>query len=164
VHVLNGAFLDMFAHPGAALELDDERGVARFWGTGAERFEATTVDDTAYYAALAAVDLDLKPGKLAVAGDRVSFGGMLDAVEEVTGRTYERASRGTVQELEAEVARARAEDPTRMAATIGGYQVAMLTGRTALEDLQNDRYPQVRPETFRDVLRRLRGQGAATRG
>ena len=167
VHVLNGAFLDMFAHPQGALELDDERGTATFWGTGEERFEATTVDDTARYAALAALDRELPSGKLAVAGDRPSFGGMVTEFERLTGRRYERVSRGPVAELEALTARARAEDPASPAAIIGGYQVCMLTGRTALEDLANDRYPQVTPTTFADLLRAGRltaSRGAGTPG
>ena len=62
VHVLNGAFLDLFVSPRGALELDDERGTATFWGTGTEKFDATGVDDTARYAALAALDRDLPAG------------------------------------------------------------------------------------------------------
>lgn len=152
VHVLNGAFLDMFARPQGALTLDDEQGTATFWGTGEERFEATTVDDTAHYAALAALDRDLPTGPLAVAGDRPSFRSMLADLERAGGRHYEPVSRGPVTELEAWTAHARLDDPASMAAIVGGYQVCMLTGRTALTDLQNDRYPQVVPTTYADLV------------
>ncbi|NHC44512.1 NmrA family NAD(P)-binding protein [Motilibacter aurantiacus] len=152
VHVLNGAFLDMFVEPRGALELDDRAGTATFWGTGEEQFEATTVDDTAAYAALAALDRDLPPGKLAVAGDRPSALSMLAAQERATGRTYRRVSRGSVEQLQEQAAQARSRDPWSMEAVVGGYLVCMLTGQAALTDLQNARYPQVRPRTYDELL------------
>jgi uncharacterized protein YbjT (DUF2867 family) len=47
IHLLNGAFLDMLASGAGMIDFDSETGVATFWGTGEERFDATTVDDTA---------------------------------------------------------------------------------------------------------------------
>lgn len=73
VNILNGAFLDMIAMPGAVVELNDEAGTATFWGTGSERFEATTIDDTARYAARVALDPDVPAGKFAVAAQELCF-------------------------------------------------------------------------------------------
>jgi uncharacterized protein YbjT (DUF2867 family) len=86
LHVLNGAFLDMLATSVGIVEFDDEAGVASFWGTGEERFDATTVDDTARYAARVAVDASVPSGKFAVAGQRPSFGDIVSAVERGTGQ------------------------------------------------------------------------------
>lgn len=148
VHVLNGAFLDQLVHV-----FDHDAAVATYWGTGDETFDGTTVDDTARYTALAALDPDLGSGKLAVAGDRVSFGGMADAVEAATGRRYQRRSLGTVDDLRAAIERDRRAGADPMAVVMQVYLLYMLGGQTALEDLQNDRYPQVRPQTFADVAR-----------
>jgi hypothetical protein len=49
-------------------------------------------------------------------------------------------------------AKARAEDPASPAATMAGYLLNMLSGQTALQDLRNDRYPQVRPRTYREMV------------
>ncbi len=38
-----------------------------------------------------------------------------------------------------------------MAAMYGTYQLFMLTGQTALEDLQNDRYPDIEPVTLEQL-------------
>jgi nucleoside-diphosphate-sugar epimerase len=152
VHVLNGAFLDMFVHPRGALELDHEQGTATFWGSGTERFEATGVDDTAHYAALAALDRDLPAGKFAVAAQRIGFGDMIDAIEEASGRRYERVSRGSVDDVREMAAKARAEDPASPSATMSGYLLYMLSGQTALSDLGNERYPQVQPRTYREMV------------
>ena len=146
VHVLNGAFLDGLVG-GGVVDFDDGAGVATFWGTGGERFEATTVDDTARYAARVAVDASVPPGKFAVAGQRLTYGDVISAVERGRGRRYERRSRGTTGELRAWVASQR-EAGQMMAAMYGAYQLYMLTGQTALDGLQNDRYPDIEPVTL----------------
>ncbi len=88
VHVLTGAFLDTLATGGGVVDFDDEAGIATLWGTGKERFDATTVDDTARYAARVAVDESVPSGKFAVAGQRLSLGDIVSAVERGTGRRY----------------------------------------------------------------------------
>jgi uncharacterized protein YbjT (DUF2867 family) len=156
VHVLTGALLDMIATGGGIIEFDDGAGIATFWGTGGERFDATTVDDTARYAARAAVDPSVPSGKFAVAGQRVSYGDIVSHVECGTGRRYERRSRGTTDDLRAWISGRREEGETT-AAMYGTYQLYMLTGQTALDDLQNDRYPDIKPVT----LAQLSAEGAA---
>ena len=147
VHVLNGAFLDALATGAGTIEFDDAAGVASFWGTGEELFEATTVDDTARYTARVAVDASVPTGKFAVAGQRLSYGDIVSAIERGTGRRYERRSRGTTDDLRAWISSQR-ETGQMMAAMYGAYQLYMLTGQTALEDLQNDRYPDINPVTL----------------
>jgi uncharacterized protein YbjT (DUF2867 family) len=150
LHVLNGAFLDMLATSVGIVEFDDEAGVASFWGTGEERFDATTVDDTARYAARVAVDASVPSGKFAVAGQRPSFGDIVSAVERGTGRRYERRSRGMTDDLRAWIADQREASETT-AAMYDTYQLYMLTGQTALDDLQNDRYPDIEPVTLEQL-------------
>lgn len=150
VHVLSGAFLDGLATGGGIVEFDEEAGVASFWGTGEERFEATTVDDTARYAARVAVDPSVPSGKFAVAGQKLSFGDIVSAVERGTGRRYERRSRGTTEDLRAWVASQREAGETT-AAMYGTLQLHILTGQTGLDDLQNDRYPGIEPMTLAEL-------------
>jgi uncharacterized protein YbjT (DUF2867 family) len=147
VHILTGALLDTLATGGGIIEFDEEAGVASFWGTGKERFDATTVDDTARYAARVAVDPSVPSGKFAVAGQQVSYGDIVSAVERGTGRRYERRSLGTTDDLSAWILVQREAGQT-MAAMYGTYQLYMLTGQSALDDLQNDRYPDIEPVTL----------------
>ena len=150
VHILNGAFLDTLATGGGIVEFDDEAGIATFWGNGEEHFDATTVDDTARYTARVAVDPTVSSGKFAVAGQQLSFGDIVEEAERGNGRRYERRSRGTTDELRAWVADQRAAGEA-MAAMYGTYQLYMLTGQTALDDLQNDRYPDIEPVTLDQI-------------
>lgn len=150
VNVLSGAFLDGVSRPGAVIALDDEEGTATFWGSGDERFEATTTDDTARYAARAALDRDLPAGKFAVAAQTISFSDILAATERARGRRYEPRSRGSVDDLRGWIDdRRRAGDAGSVA--MGVYQLYMLTGQAKLDTLQNDRYPDIRPTTLDDL-------------
>lgn len=160
VHVLNGAFMDVFLAPHAPM-IDLDAGVARFWGTGDERFEATSVEDTARYTARAALDPTLPSGPFAVAGERLSVNAVADAVEGVTGRALRRESRGPVDALRASIADTRAHDPNPWATTVATYQLYMATGEAALPALQNARYPDITPERFVDFARRALGERAA---
>ena len=150
VHVLTGALLDTLAAGGGIVEFDDEAGVATFWGTGEERFDATTVDDTARYATRVAVDASVPSGKFAVSAQQLSFGDIVSAVERGAGRRYERRSRGTTDDLRAWIADQREAGETT-AAMYGTYQLYMLTGQTALDDLQNGRYPDIEPVTLEQL-------------
>jgi len=147
VHVLSGAFLDMLAMPGAIVQFDDDAGVATLWGSGDERFEATSVDDTARYIARVALDPSVPSGKFAVAAQRLSLGDIVSTVERTSGRRYARRSRGTPQDLRTHIAGQR-QAGDEMGATMATYVLYMLTGEASLDDLQNDRYPDIRPTTL----------------
>jgi len=66
----------------------------------------------------------------------------------VSSCSFTRHSHGTITDLEATIARQRAADPDAIEALGNTYILDMLNGRTALADPQNDRYPDLRPETY----------------
>lgn len=118
-------------------------------------FDLRRTADDAKYTARAALDPAVPNGKLAVAGDHVSFQQMTNTVEAITGRTYTRRSLGTSDDLHARIEQQRHADPTSMAWISLVYLLFMVTGQTSLDDLQNARYPDLHPETFDSVARRL---------
>jgi uncharacterized protein YbjT (DUF2867 family) len=150
VNVLCGAFLDGMAMRGAVVELDSDAATATFWGTGQERFDATTVDDTARYAARVAADPDVPPGKFAAAAQQLCLDDIVTAFERADGRTYERRSRGSVDDLRRWTDERRAAHDEQ-GTLMGTYLLYMLSGQTALTDLQNDRYPDITPKTLADL-------------
>lgn len=158
VHVLNGAFMD-----GLVWIFDHDARTAAFWGSGDEPFDGTTVEDTARYTARAAVDAGVPSGAFAVAGDRPSFGTMVDAVEAATGHAYDRRSLGTADDLRERIRTARRAGAAATDVVMDVYMLYMITGQTALDDLQNARYPDIRPQTFAEVARRALGRTAAAR-
>lgn len=161
VHILQGSFMMMVANgftmfpdaDGAGLPtVNHETRMARFYGTGDETVEVTSMDDTARMIARVALDRDVPDGKFAFCGDKVSFNEAVDLIEKTTGATYERHSLGDETTLRATMARSEG-----MARNMIPYALYMLNGQTALDDLQTDRYPDLKLESFVDYVARTMG-------
>ena len=152
VHVLQGGFMELFLPGRGAIDLD--AGTATYWGDGTQPIEVTSVEDTARVTARVALDRGVGSGKFAVASDQISFEDAADVVEALTGRTLARRSLGSEADLRAALASARRDASNPFAAVMLAYQLYMLTGQTALTDLQNDRYPDVRLEPFAEFAAR----------
>ena len=155
VHVLSRAFMELL-RPGAGVIGDD--GVVRFWGDGTRSIEVTSVLDTARMVARVALDRSISSDKFAFAGDRISILDAAEMIEAQTGRTFERRSLSTEADLRAAMVKAK-DDP--WTAVMLAYQLTMLTGQTALGDLQNGRYPDVELESFTRFAARTLSRGAA---
>ena len=95
------------------------------------------------------LDRNVPAGKFAFAGDRVSFREAGEIVGRQAGRTLKPVSHGTLDDLRAAHVAAGAEKKIMLA-----YHLYMTTGQTALGDLQNDRYPDLKLETFADFAAR----------
>ncbi len=158
VHVLQGGFMDLFK-PGAGVIGGD--GVVRFWGDGTQPIEVTGVEDTARMTARVALDRSVGSGKFAFAGDRISILGAADVVEAQTGRMFERRPLGSEADLRAAMAAAAKDAANPLEAVMLAYQLTMLTGQTALSDLQNDRYPDLKLESFAQFAARTLPRRAA---
>ena len=146
VHVLQGAFMALFG-PGMGT-FDYEAGTVMFWGDGTQPIEVTSVEDTARMVARVALDRTVQSGKFAFAGDRISILGAADVVEAQTGCRFERRPLGSEADLRAAMAEAHKDTSNPFKAVMLAYQLYMLTGQTALSGLQNDRYPDLRLESF----------------
>ncbi len=96
-----------------------------------------------------ATDPAVKPGKFAFAGDRISFRQAGEIVSKVTGRSLKPISLGSENDLRQAMAKADPEKRVMLA-----YLLYMLNGQTALTDLQNDRYPDIKLEKFADFAAR----------
>ncbi len=152
VHILNGAFMEMFK-PGAGA-IDYDAGIVSFWGDGTRPIEVTSVEDTARMVARVAVDESVPAGKFAFAGERVSILDATKVIEAQTGRTFERRSLGSEADLRAAMAKAKQDTSNPFKVVMLAYQLYMLTGQTALTDLQNDRYPDLKLDSFAEFAAR----------
>ena len=147
VNVLQGAFMDMFLPGHGAIDLD--KGTIGFYGDGNRKIELSSVEDTARMVARIALDRNVQPGKFAFAGDRVSFREAGEIVSRITGKAIKPVSLGSEADLRAAMAKADPQQKVMFA-----YLLYMTTGQTALTDLQNGRYPDVRFESFADFAAR----------
>ncbi len=146
VNVLQGAFMEMFA-PGAGT-INYDAGTVSYWGDGSQVIELTSLEDTAHMIAHIALDRSVNSGKFAFAGDRISILEVVKVIEAQTGRKFEHHSMGSETELRAAHGQALKDASNPFGSVMLAYQLYMLTGQTALKDLQNDRYPEVKLENF----------------
>lgn len=153
VHVLNGVFMEYLFEPQFGV-FDVEHGTAAYWGDGSALLDMTTTDDTASYTAEAALDRSLASGKFAVVGDCMTVLDAGRAYEEVRGKHLVPRQQGTLADLERHILDTKASNPDPMAIVPAAYQLAMFSGRAALKNVQNSRYPEIVPTSLRDYLGR----------
>jgi uncharacterized protein YbjT (DUF2867 family) len=152
VHVLQGAFMEMFGPRMGTFDYD--AGTVTFWGDGNQIIDCTSVESTALMLAHVALDRKVASGKFAFAGDHVSILDAATVIEAQTGRAFERRSLGSEADLRAAMADAQKDPSDPFKPVMLAYQLYMLNGQTALTDLQNDRYPDVKLERFAEFASR----------
>ena len=141
VNVLQGGFMDLFMPDRGAVDLD--KGTVSFFGDGDRLIEVTSVEDTARVIARVALDRGVKPGKFAIAGDRISFRDAGEIIARQTGKMITPVSMGSEGNLRTVMEKAPAEKKVMLA-----YLLYMTNGQTALTDLQNGHYPDIRFKSF----------------
>ncbi|HEX5542124.1 MAG TPA: NmrA family NAD(P)-binding protein [Micromonospora sp.] len=152
VSVLNGAFAEVMT--GFMGLVDWEKGTLSHWGDPDQPMDVTTVKDTADYTAAAAVDPELPGGALRFAGDVLSMRGFHQALQRGTGRTFELRTLGTADELRTEIER-RSKVTQNPFEYVGlQYQWCMVTGKSKFDSLDNERYPDVKPTSMEEFVRR----------
>jgi uncharacterized protein YbjT (DUF2867 family) len=159
IHVLQGAFMVMFGPKMGTFDYD--AGTVSFWGDGTQPIEVTSVEDTARMVARVALDRSVKSGKFAFAGDHISILDAAKVIEANTDRTFKHHLLGTEAELRAALAAAAKDKSNPFQTVMLAYQLYMLTGQTALTDLQNDRYPDLKLESFAQFSARQASAAAA---
>lgn len=147
VHVLNGAFMDMMLDPKTAGIVDLNTGTARLWGTGDERFNLTTVDDTARFTARIATDPADLSGVRMVSGAETSFNTIIAETEKLTGKTLTKNVMGDVADLRRITA--AADNPWSV--IMQWYFLSMITV-PPFEKNENHRYPELKLTSLDDYL------------
>jgi uncharacterized protein YbjT (DUF2867 family) len=83
--ILNGGFMDMLTGVAPFILFKFDRVLC--WGSPDQMMDWTTIDDTARYTAMAALDDDA-PRFLKIAGDEISANGLALTMAELTGRPH----------------------------------------------------------------------------
>ena len=151
--IFNGAFAEMLTGQMPLILFERRRVLC--WGDADQRMDFTTIDDTAAFTAMAALDPST-PRFLRIAGDQPSARELAVVVSEVTGKKFRlfRAGGLGMLGLLIKVARALAPGENQLYPAWQGMQYMrnMFDGRTKLDPLDNDRYPGIHWTTVRDVL------------
>ena len=149
--ILNGAFTDIIPTPYMP-QFDLENGVFKYWGDGETPVDMTTTEDTAKYVAEAVSDRDLVNTALEVAGEVLTMKQLKTTYEEATGKKLEVKHMGSVEELKnwIENKKQTAESPLEYIPQ--QYEYAMVSGRGKLDNIQNYRYPQIKPLNVKQYI------------
>jgi nucleoside-diphosphate-sugar epimerase len=152
--ILNGAFSELLTSRMPLLDFDAKR--VTYWGNADQRLDFTTMDNTAAFTAAAALDPST-PRILRIAGDQISARELATVAEEVTKSKFELVRSGSLDDLAALIKRFRAADPESEKTVFPSWQGMqymhnMFSGRAKLEPLDNDRYPNMRWTSAREVI------------
>ena len=149
--ILNGAFTDIIPTPYMP-QFDLENGIFKYWGDGETPVDITTTEDTAKYVAEAVSDRELVNTALEVAGEVLTMKQLKSAYEEATGKKLEVKHMGSVEELKnwIENKKQTAESPLEYIPQ--QYEYAMVSGKGKLDNIQNSRYPQIKPLNVKQYI------------
>ena len=151
--IFNGAFADMLTGQMPLIVFKLRRVI--YWGNADQRMDFTTIQDTAEFTARAALD-PAAPRFLRIAGDELSARELAAVVSEVTGRKFRLLRAGSLSTLGTiiKVARRLAPADKDIFPPWQGMQYMrnMFDGQAKHAPLDNDRYPDMRWTTARDVL------------
>jgi nucleoside-diphosphate-sugar epimerase len=152
--ILNGAFSELLTSRMPLLDFDAKR--VNYWGNADQRLDFTTMANTAAFTAAAALDPSA-PRILRIAGDQISARELATVAEEVTKSRFELVRSGSLDDLAALIERLRTADPESEKTVFPRWQGMqymhnMFSGRAQLESLDNDRYPNMRWTSAREVI------------
>lgn len=152
-----GGFLDVILSPRFPM-IDWEKGVMHYWGDGNQPLDYTAVSDVASYTAAAVTDSGLSGKPLRVAGNSLTMTEMHRSLEKASGRSLEARSLGTVEELHLLIDEKKrtATNPWEWISL--QYTWCMVSGKGKLQNLDNARYPQIRPVSVESFVRTMHKQ------
>jgi nucleoside-diphosphate-sugar epimerase len=151
--IFNGAFADMLTGQMPLILFKLKRVL--YWGNADQRMDFTTKDDTAAFTASAALDPST-PRFLRIAGDQLSARELTEVMNEVTGKKFRLFRAGGMRMLGTLIKVARMFDLGKkkpFPAWQGmQYMHNMFDGRAKLEPLDNERYPDIKWTSIKELL------------
>jgi nucleoside-diphosphate-sugar epimerase len=145
--ILYGSFLNTF---------DFAAGTFNYWGDGNTPFDITTTDDTAKLIAEAIADPTMANGVLQVAGDVITMKQLLETYQTVTGKKLIENQLGSVEDLTAWIDRTKAIATSPYEYLPQQYLFTMVSGKGKLDDITNDRYPQIELTSVSEYIRQAK--------
>ena len=151
--ILNGMFTNLLTGQAPVILYGLKQVI--YWGEARQLMDFTTLQDTAAFTAAAALDPST-PRFLRIAGDVQSIQGLKEAASEATGKPFHLFRIGGLGTLKIMIKLARTFFPAKndVFPPWQGMQYLhdMLSGLPKLESLDNNRYPNIRWTSVREVL------------
>ena len=151
--ILNGMFTDLLTGQAPVILFKLKRVL--YWGNANQPLDFTTMDNTAEFTAAAALDPDT-PRFLKIAGEVASIQDLKKAASEVTGEKFKLLWAGSLGVLKAMITVTKTLMPTSndVFPPWQGMQYLhnMLSGLPKLDKLDNNRYPEIKWTSVKEVL------------
>jgi nucleoside-diphosphate-sugar epimerase len=151
--ILNGAFTDMLTGQMPFILFKLKRVL--YWGNADQRMDFTTMDDTAAFTASVALDPST-PRILRIAGDQLSARELTVVASDVTGKKFRLFRAGGLGMLGTLIKVVRTVSPgeTELYPAWQGMQYMrnMFDGRAKLDPLNNERYPDIKWTSAKELL------------
>ena len=151
--IFNGAFADMLTDQMPMILFKQKKIL--YWGDVDRQWDFTTMDNTASFAAFAALD-DSAPRYLHVAGDRISPRQVAQVMQDITGEKFGRIRPGGKGLLSfiIKVAKILAPAPNELYPAWQGMQYMrnMIDERCKVDQLDNNRYPKMKWTSVKEVV------------
>jgi hypothetical protein len=126
-----------------------------YWGDADKQWDFTTMDDTAAYTANASLDAST-PRYLTIAGDQISPGELRGVVSDVIGHKFRliRSGGQGLLGMIIKIARTFAPAKENLYPAWQGMQYMhnMIDKRSKTNQLDNERYPEMRWTTIKEFL------------
>jgi len=150
--ILNGGFMDMLTGVAPFILFKADRILC--WGNPNQLTDWTTIEDTAKYTALAALDPQT-PRFLKIAGDQISANSLVAIMSELTGKKHKLLRPGNLQMFRflINLVRFFTQKSNELYPAWQGMQYMhnMYSGKAKFETIDNDRY-QMSWTTAKDLL------------
>lgn len=150
ISIQQGAFTEMLLSPFLS-EVNWQTRMIQSWGDGNVRCNFTTIADTAKLVAAVTAD-DNAPNIVQFSGDTQTYQQVAQIFSDVIGEPFQFQSLGSIADLLHLIADAKARSNNPMDYVARQYQWATQSGVGELKDLQNARYPHIKPVTIQEFL------------
>ena len=151
--IFNGAFADLLTNEMPMILFKQK--MILYWGNADYRWGFTTMDNTAEFTANVALDSS-SPRYLRIAGDQINPREVRNVTSEITGQKFRlfRPGGKVFLGIIIKIARKLAPVEKELYPAWQGMQYMhnMIDERSKIEKLDNDRYPEVRWTSVKDVL------------
>jgi hypothetical protein len=152
--VLSGVATELLFSPFFNI-FDFNAGTFNYWGDGETLFDTTTLKDTAKYVVEAMVDPDMANAALEVAGTVLSMKELCATYELVKGKALVHRCLGSMKDLKKEISQRKACASSPNDYLAEQYLLSMLLEKGKLDNLQNNRYPKIKPAAVSEYIQKL---------
>ncbi|MEO6168429.1 MAG: NmrA family NAD(P)-binding protein [Chitinophagales bacterium] len=151
--IFNGSFMDMLTNEIPMIIF--KKRLVLYWGNADHKMGFTTIDDTAIFTANAALE-ESTPRYLRIAGDQISPRGMKEVMSELSGQKFRLLRTGGLGLLSTiiKITRTIAPAKNELYPAWQGMQYMrnMMDERATLKSIDNNRYPDMKWTTVKDLL------------